>query len=120
MEKVTGIGGFFFVASDPEALRNWYKDHLGVELAPQFSGGAPWLQEAGFTVFDPFPVDNGMIPSGKSWMINFRVANIRRMVSQLRTADVEVSEIETYPHGKFATLADPEGNGIQLWEPAAS
>ncbi|MDC8754745.1 VOC family protein [Erythrobacter sp. sf7] len=117
-EKVSGIGGFFFVANDPEGLRNWYLDHLGIDLAPQFSGGAPWQQEAGFTVFDPFPVGNTMIPSGKHWMINFRVGNLARMISQLKAAGVAVSEVETYPHGKFATLADPEGNGIQLWEPA--
>lgn len=119
MEKVTGIGGFFFVSKDPEAMRKWYLDHLGVDMAPQFSGGMPWQQDAGFTVFDPFPADNGMIPEGKSWMINFRVANLERMITQLRGAGINVSDLKEYPHGKFATLADPEGNGIQLWEVAA-
>lgn len=27
---VTGIGGFFFRAHDPEALAAWYAEHLGV------------------------------------------------------------------------------------------
>jgi predicted enzyme related to lactoylglutathione lyase len=27
---------------------------------------------------------------------------------------------ETYPNGRFAWLADPEGNRIQLWEPNAA
>ncbi|MEM7780050.1 MAG: VOC family protein [Pseudomonadota bacterium] len=120
MEKVTGIGGFFFVAQDPEGLRNWYRDHLGIDLAPQFSGGMPWQQDAGFTVFDPFPKTNGMIPEGKSWMINFRVANLEAMIAQLTAAGIAVSPLEEYPHGKFATLEDPEGNGIQLWEVAAA
>ncbi len=118
MEKVQGIGGFFFRSNDPEALRNWYRDHLGIDLAPQFSGGAPWQQEAGYTVFDPFPAGDAMIPEGKSWMINFRVGNLAKMIEQLRSAGIEVSDLEEFPHGKFATLADPEGNGIQLWEPA--
>ena len=118
MEKVTGIGGFFFVANDPELLRGWYRDHLGVDMAPQFSGGAPWQQETGFTVFDPFPADNGMIPEGKSWMINFRVGDLEAMHAQLSSAGISVSAIDEYPHGKFATLSDPEGNGIQLWEVA--
>jgi len=117
MEKVQGIGGFFFRSEDPEKLRNWYRDHLGVELAPQFSGGAPWQQEAGYTVFDPFQKTDTMIPEDKSWMINFRVGNLTSMLEQLRVADIEVSDLEEYPHGKFATLTDPEGNGIQLWEP---
>lgn len=119
MEKVTGIGGFFFRAEDPTALGKWYKDNLGVELAPQLSGGAPWQQEAGFTVFDPFTMDNPMIPEGKTWMINFRVGNLARMIEQLRAAGVEVGDLEEYPHGKFTQLSDPEGNGIQLWEVAS-
>lgn len=119
MEKVQGIGGFFFRSENPDALRAWYRDHLGVEMAPQFSGGAPWQQEAGFTVFDPFSNADTMIPEGKSWMINFRVGDLAKMIEQLRAADIEVSDLEAYPHGKFATLRDPEGNGIQLWQVAA-
>ena len=116
MESVTGIGGFFFTAENPEELGKWYKDHLGIELAPQHTGGLPWQQDAGFTVFDPFSKDNPMIPEGKTWMINFRVNNIGKMVDQLRSAGIEVSDIDDFPHGKFATLKDPEGNGIQLWQ----
>ena len=116
MEAVTGIGGFFFVAEDPAALSQWYRDNLGIDLAPQHTGGLPWQQQAGFTVFDPFPTDNDMIPPGKTWMINFRVANIDKMVVQLRSNGSTVSDVENYPHGRFASLTDPEGNGIQLWE----
>jgi glyoxylase I family protein len=34
MEKVTGIGGLFFRARDPDALSRWYLTHLGVTLTP--------------------------------------------------------------------------------------
>lgn len=119
MEKVSGIGGFFFRAEDPDSLSAWYKNNLGIDLAPQKSGGAPWQQDAGYTVFDPFEIENEMIPSGKSWMINFRVHDLTRMVAQLRNNGNAVSEIADYPHGRFAELTDPEGNGIQLWQPAA-
>ena len=34
MERVTGIGGFFFKADDPVALSRWYAEHLGVGLPP--------------------------------------------------------------------------------------
>jgi hypothetical protein len=27
---------------------------------------------------------------------------------------------EVYPNGRFAALADPEGNPIQLWEPSSA
>jgi predicted enzyme related to lactoylglutathione lyase len=40
------------------------------------------------------------------------------MVNQLRAAGVEVEvDPELYPNGRFAQLADPEGNPIQLWQP---
>ncbi|MEM9879191.1 MAG: VOC family protein [Pseudomonadota bacterium] len=119
MEKVNGIGGFFFRSQNPEALRLWYRDHLGVDLSPEYSDGPPWMQAAGYTVFNPFSMDDAMIPAGKTWMINFRVANLENMIAQLRGAGVEVADLEAYPHGKFTTLQDPEGNGIQLWEPVA-
>jgi glyoxylase I family protein len=38
MEKVHGIGGFFFRASDPDGLAKWYATHLGVDLTPQSYG----------------------------------------------------------------------------------
>src|SRR6202049_4224525 len=54
MEKVTGIGGFFFRAKDQKALGLWYQQHLGVSLIPTSSGETPWQQEAGPTAFAPF------------------------------------------------------------------
>ena len=119
METVTGIGGFFFRAENPDTLAEWYRDNLGVDLAPQKTGGLPWQQEAGFTVFDPFAAENTMIPEGKSWMINFRVGNLAKMVEQLRANGNQTTDIDDYPHGRFASLTDPEGNGIQLWEVAS-
>lgn len=34
MEKVHGIGGFFFRSRDPKALAKWYNDNLGIALTP--------------------------------------------------------------------------------------
>ena len=120
MAKVTGIGGFFFHAENPEKLAHWYKEHLGVALAPKALDETPWRQTAGDTVFEPFAKDNPMIPAGKNWMINFRVDDLTKLATQLRDAGVDVADIDDYPHGKFTTLADPEGNPIQLWEPPAA
>ena len=32
MKRVVGIGGIFFKAKDPEALRAWYQRHLGIDV----------------------------------------------------------------------------------------
>lgn len=118
MERVTGIGGFFFRARDPEALAIWYEERLGVKTAPSTYGDEPWRQEEGVTVFAPFQQDSDMIgPPEHTWMINFRVDDLDAIVEQLRSAGETVDvDPECYPNGRFAEVRDPEGNGIQLWQ----
>ena len=69
MERVTGIGGFFFRSREPGELARWYQERLGITTV---------LRGAG--------------------------------------EEVEVDP-ERYSNGRFAQLRDPEGNGIQLWQP---
>ena len=73
-------------------------------------------------MFAPFPQDSEMIgPPEHTWMINFRVDDLDAMVDQLRAAGETVEvDPQTYPNGRFAELRDPEGNGIQLWQPMAA
>jgi glyoxylase I family protein len=118
MERVIGIGGFFFRARDPEGLARWYFERLGVVPVPASYEEEVWRQEAGETVFAPFPQDSEMIgPPEHTWKINFRVHDLDAIVEQLR-AEGETVEVdpERYPNGRFAELRDPEGNGIQLWQ----
>jgi glyoxylase I family protein len=119
MEKVTGIGGFFFKAKDPKALAEWYEKNLGVTRTPMAKGMEPWHQDAGTTAFQPFPATTKYFgPETQQWMINFRVANLDAMVAQLTAAGIKVDvDPQKYPNGRFALLHDPEGNPIQLWEP---
>lgn len=120
MERVTGIGGVFFKAGNPEALTRWYAEHLGVDAPPETYDIAPWRQEAGDTVFAAMPGDSDRFGSHEqSWAINFRVNDLDAMVEQLRTADITVTvDPQTYPNGRFADLADPEGHPIRLWQVA--
>jgi glyoxylase I family protein len=120
MEKVAGIGGLFFRAHDPKALGQWYQQHLGISLTSTSEGGSVWQQEAGPTSFSPFPETTKYFGDpNKVWMINFRVHDLDKMVAQLRGAGIEVKDPETYPKiGRFTRLHDPEGNPIELWQPA--
>jgi predicted enzyme related to lactoylglutathione lyase len=119
MQAVTGIGGLFFRSKDPAALGQWYQRHLGIDLMPGDYSQKPWSQEAGPTVFAPFPHDTDYFgQTDKQWMINFRVHDLDAMVAQLRAAKLDVLSMRDYPNGRFARLYDPEGNPIELWEPA--
>ncbi len=124
MKKVTGIGGIFFRANDPVALRAWYKAHLGIEV--QDWGGAifRWSEghghpAAGTTVWS---ISEGggenFAPGTPAFMVNYRVADLRALVDQLRKEGCNVVErTEESEYGKFGWVIDPEGNKVELWEP---
>ena len=120
-ERVLGIGGLFFRSRDPKKLAQWYQLHLGIDPVPTDYGQPVWQQAAGPTVFAPFPMDTDYFGSKQQgWMVNFRVRSLDAMVAQLQKADIEVKlDPEKYPNGRFARLHDPEGNPIELWEPAS-
>ncbi len=121
MERVTGIGGVFFSADDPGLLGRWYSEHLGVDAPPESYDLSSWWQQSGPTVFAAMSGDSGHFADSRSWSVNFRVRDLDAMVEQLRGAGIEVRVDPTaYPNGSFAELNDPEGNAIQLWEPAGA
>jgi glyoxylase I family protein len=119
MEKVTGIGGFFFRARDPKALGLWYQQNLGILPIPTSYGETGWQQEAGPTAFAPFPETSKYFGDAqKVWMLNFRVRDLDKMAAQLEAAGIAVKiDPQSYPNGRFARLHDPEGNPIELWQP---
>jgi catechol 2,3-dioxygenase-like lactoylglutathione lyase family enzyme len=118
MERVTGIGGIFFKAKDPKALGAWYEQHLGLQLGWDTGAQLRW-DGSGATIWSPFKEDTQYFaPSRASFMVNFRVVDLDRMLAQLRAAGVEVDEkTEASEFGKFGWCMDPEGNRVELWQP---
>ena len=115
---VSGIGGVFFRAADPNTLTAWYGDHFGVTM----KGYSPWDQQAGPTVVMPFAKTTDYFPADTQWMINFRVSDLDGMIANLRAAGIEVitkAEWNSPEAGRFARVHGPEGNPIELWEPPA-
>jgi glyoxylase I family protein len=118
MERVTGIGGVFFRSSDPEALAVWYEEHLGV--ASGLGGDMVWEQEAGPTVWAPFPQDTDYFGRPEQQvMVNFRVRDLDAMLAQLESGGVspEGEIVEQAGVGRFAHVRDPAGMRVELWEP---
>lgn len=124
MKKVTGIGGIFFKCKDPQRMNAWYKEHLGIN-ASAYGASFEWLEadgsgRKGLTQWTPFAEDSKYFqPSEKDFMINYRVENLDALVELLKQEGVTIVDaIEGYDYGKFVHILDPEGNKIQLWEPA--
>lgn len=119
MERVQGIGGFFFRAKDPKTLAAWYQANLGITTVPDDYDKPAWRTSAGTTVFAPFKEDTSYFGDRRlQWMINFRVRDLDKMAAQLRERGIAVEvDPEVYPNGRFGRLSDPEGNPIQLWQP---
>lgn len=123
--RVTGIGGVFFKARDPNALKAWYHDHLGIAPTDRWGTVFVWREmddpgRTGSTTWSPFPHDTAYFnPSAAPFMINYRVADLDRLLEALRREGVQVDDrIEQHEYGRFAWIMDPEGNRIELWEPA--
>ncbi|HEX2221331.1 MAG TPA: VOC family protein [Candidatus Limnocylindria bacterium] len=118
MEKVTGIGGVFFRARQPEALARWYFERLGIDTV---GDAGAWWQEAGPTVFAPFESETDYFGRrDQQWMLNFRVSDLDAVLAALRSAAVPVDdEVQVMDGiGRFGWATDPEGNRFELWEPA--
>ncbi len=122
MARITGIGGVFFKARDPEGLARWYRDHLGLQLSDFGGAILAWPEDkandGGLTVWHLAAQDTQWFsPSNSSFMINYRVDNMNEMLAQLREAGVEILQgPEQHENGVFAWILDPEGNKVELWE----
>lgn len=126
MKRVTGIGGVFFTSKDPKALGEWYQKHLGISLEPWGGAVFRWQSEdnpqgVGTTVWSPFAENTSYFGGGGAqFMLNFRVADLRALLGQLRAegclVDDKVDESEL---GLFGWITDPEGRRVELWQPPA-
>lgn len=119
MAKAVGIGGVFLRARDPKVLARWYAEHLGIA---DEGGGFLFFDgpaTMGRTVFAHFPADTKYFgESGQQTMVNFRVDDLDALVDELTRAGVHIDpHRESHEYGKFAWIADPEGNRVELWEP---
>ena len=124
MKRVTGIGGIFFKANDPDKVRNWYRAHLGIGCEKENGAIFKWRKaddpnSEQYTVWTPFPADTDYFaPSKKAFMINFQVENLDEVLAKLKREGIDADpKVESCEYGKFGWIMDPEGNRIELWEP---
>ena len=126
MGKVTGIGGVFFKSSnDHKRLAEWYSTNLGMQLEPWGGAILKWPEDkskdGGLTVWHVAEKNTQWFsPSASSFMINYRVDDMAAILSRLQGNGVEISKgPESDENGTFAWVVDPDGNKVELWEPAS-
>jgi len=124
MAKVTGIGGVFFKAADPDKLKAWYVEYLGVALAEWGCAIFRWdedqsTQPEGVTVWQIADRQGDWFePSKSQVMINYRVDDLDGVLDRLAAGGVTpVKGPDVEDNGRFAWVMDPEGNKVELWEP---
>ncbi len=125
MKRVTGIGGIFLQAENPESLYEWYEKHLGIKREPHGQGAMlHWREDEnperrGGTVWALFEKHSEYFaPSRSPFMVNYRVDDLDGLLGALQAEGVEIDpKRENYDYGRFAWITDPEGNKIELWEP---
>ena len=124
LKRVTGIGGIFFKAKDPKALGEWYRQHLGIDVAEWGGAAFRWATPdnpagTGTTMWSPFADDTTYFGAGgASFMINYRVDDVHALIAQLRSEGCAVDDkVDESEYGKFGWVTDPEGNRVELWQP---
>lgn len=120
--RVSGIGGIFFFSKQPQQLKAWYAENLGLAVNDYGSSfefrNAHRPDEINYLQWSPFHQSSDYFqPSEKHFMINYRVEHLDELLASLKAKGISIlGEVQTYPYGKFAHLMDPEGNKIELWE----
>ena len=117
MERVTGIGGVFFRARDPETLIAWYAEHLGSRREREETSAI--FLESRNSVWSAFPQGTDYWPAAKQGMVNYTVTDLDAMLAQLRDGGVEVDDNteDLEGIGRFGWAVDIEGNRFELWQP---
>lgn len=123
MAKVLGLGGLFFKSKDPKALMAWYQRVLGMpgESADYATLMPATMPAGGCTVFSPFKQDTTYFaPSKQDFMFNLVVDDLDGALRQVQEAGGKlVGEVESFDYGRFGWFLDPDGNKVELWEPAS-
>jgi glyoxylase I family protein len=122
-----GVWGVRYQVSDVDRAAEFYTRHLGFKL--DFKQGAAFAKVSlgELTVFLSGPGSSGArpLPDGRrqspgGWnRIVLRVNDLPARVAEMKAAGLRFrNDIEKGPAGQQIQLEDPDGNPIELFEPA--
>ena len=124
---VKGVHGIRYQVKDVARAVAFYTQHLGFTLKhqqlPAFANVA--LGDAQILLSGPGASGSRTMPDGRSqepggWnRVVLRVADLAACIEALKSAGVRLrNEMETGPGGRQIQIEDPDGNPVELFEPA--
>ena len=125
---VQDVHGVRYQVKDVARSVSFYTEHLGFTLEhqqlPAFANVS--LGDASILLSGPQasgsrPMPNGQRQEPGGWnRVVLRVTDLPKFIESLKTAGLHFrNEMETGPGGKQIQIDDPDGNPIELFEPAA-
>jgi glyoxylase I family protein len=124
---ISGFHGVRYLVTDVQRAIAFYTTHLGFTLEhqhlPEFATVAfgPLklnLSGPGASGSRPLPRGRRQEPGGSN-RITLRVGDLPALIDRLRDAGLQFrNDMEVGPGGKQIQVLDPDGNPIELFEPA--
>lgn len=124
---IKGVHGIRYQVTDVARSAAFYTEHLGFELKyqqlPAFANVSLGqtdllLSGPGASGARPMPDGHQQEPGGWNRVV-LRVADLSGFIAELKKAGVRFrNEMETGPGGRQIQIMDPDGNPIELFEPA--
>ena len=126
-EGIIGFHGVRYLVTDVERSVDFYVTNLGFELEHQQLPAFASVGQGHLKILLSGPGASGsrVLPSGERQMpggsnrVVLRVKDLPAVIEALRNLGVKFrNEIETGPGGRQIQIEDPDGNSIELFEPA--
>jgi glyoxylase I family protein len=126
-QSVLGLHGVRYQTTNVQRAADFYTKHLGFKLEHQqlpafatVSLGDLKLLLSGPGASGSRPMPDGRRQEAGGWnRIVLRVNDVPREIERLKNAGVKFrNQMETGPGGRQVQIEDPDGNPIELFEPA--
>lgn len=124
---VTGVHGVRYQVRDVARAVAFYTQHLDFTLEHQqlpafasitLGGVRIFLSGPGASGSRPMPGGQQQEPGGWNRVV-LKIADLPRFIAELKTAGLRFrNDMESGPGGRQVQIEDPDGNPVELFEPA--
>lgn len=126
MSLLKGIGGVILFSNRPKELAIWYKEIFGLDFFESPDSSAYYksfefrdLEDSNLKRSTTWAVVKGsdnLAGAPRTCKVNYHVNDMNTVLTALKTKGVEIESTQEESYGKFATVADPDGNKVELFQ----